>query len=252
MDTGKNDNLLPTRKWKPDADAMTCMQCNDEFTLLNRRHHCRACGEIFCHQCTLLKLLIPEEIIAIPIPNVVIDQKIPQRVCSQCSSKFDRDEIQSSLRLCVSAANRQNEVNRDDPDRYMNSPVSFKLEDEIKKATFTLWNFTKDNKYNGHDSIPRSILGRAKGIVFITLAKAGVMLTAKLGTGIVVARLADGTFSAPSAISLTGVGWGLQIGGELLDVIIVLMSDFAVNCFASETQVGYPYLFLHLVSSFVE
>ncbi|GJC86740.1 FYVE-type zinc finger-containing protein C9B6.03 [Colletotrichum liriopes] len=42
----------PTRKhWKPDTESVMCDDptCKRKFTPLNRRHHCRRCGNIFCH-----------------------------------------------------------------------------------------------------------------------------------------------------------------------------------------------------------
>lgn len=34
--------------WIPDAEAESCMMCGMKFTLLKRRHHCRACGKVSC------------------------------------------------------------------------------------------------------------------------------------------------------------------------------------------------------------
>lgn len=45
----------------------------------------------------------------------------------------------------------------------------------------------------------------------LTVAKAGAILTYKLGTGLVVARRSDGTWSAPSSILSLGLGWGAQV-----------------------------------------
>lgn len=36
--------------WQPDADVHQC-SCGSMFSLFNRRHHCRLCGQIFCHSC---------------------------------------------------------------------------------------------------------------------------------------------------------------------------------------------------------
>ncbi|XP_076462589.1 uncharacterized protein LOC143294953 isoform X2 [Babylonia areolata] len=41
--------IAPT--WLPDADAPACMECAARFTFTKRRHHCRACGKIFCSTC---------------------------------------------------------------------------------------------------------------------------------------------------------------------------------------------------------
>ena len=39
--------------WTPDADATHCMCCRDKkFSLSNRRHHCRQCGDVVCSGCT--------------------------------------------------------------------------------------------------------------------------------------------------------------------------------------------------------
>lgn len=32
--------------WVPDSDAPSCMLCDIKFTVLKRRHHCRACGKV--------------------------------------------------------------------------------------------------------------------------------------------------------------------------------------------------------------
>jgi hypothetical protein len=37
--------------WLPDRTAQRCTWCQRTFTLTRRRHHCRACGKIFCSSC---------------------------------------------------------------------------------------------------------------------------------------------------------------------------------------------------------
>ncbi|XP_044530743.1 zinc finger FYVE domain-containing protein 9 [Gracilinanus agilis] len=57
---------VPTRKpfttlgevapvWVPDSQAPNCMKCEARFTFTKRRHHCRACGKVFCAACCSLK-----------------------------------------------------------------------------------------------------------------------------------------------------------------------------------------------------
>ncbi len=58
------------------------------------------------------------------------------------------------------------------------------------------------------------------------------MFSGKAGSGIVIARLPDGSWSAPSCIATGGVGWGLQIGADITEFVIVLNSEEAVRAFA--------------------
>lgn len=37
--------------WVPDSQAPACMKCGAKFTFTKRRHHCRACGKVFCVVC---------------------------------------------------------------------------------------------------------------------------------------------------------------------------------------------------------
>ncbi|XP_014616566.1 PREDICTED: zinc finger FYVE domain-containing protein 9 isoform X1 [Polistes canadensis] len=41
--------------WIPDSDASSCMLCDLKFTVLKRRHHCRACGKVLCNKCCNMK-----------------------------------------------------------------------------------------------------------------------------------------------------------------------------------------------------
>ncbi|XP_054468280.1 zinc finger FYVE domain-containing protein 16 isoform X2 [Anoplopoma fimbria] len=37
--------------WMPDSEAPNCMNCYQRFTFTKRRHHCRACGKVYCAVC---------------------------------------------------------------------------------------------------------------------------------------------------------------------------------------------------------
>jgi hypothetical protein len=43
--------IYPTQ-WQADNSVTRCTNCRTEFGMLTRRHHCRACGRIFCDACT--------------------------------------------------------------------------------------------------------------------------------------------------------------------------------------------------------
>eukprot|EP01125_Pyxidicula_operculata_P015385 TRINITY_DN5213_c0_g1_i2.p1 TRINITY_DN5213_c0_g1~~TRINITY_DN5213_c0_g1_i2.p1 ORF type:complete len:280 (-),score=23.84 TRINITY_DN5213_c0_g1_i2:221-1060(-) len=47
--------------WELDELASRCRRCDTEFTFINRRHHCRNCGLIFCGDCSNFFLLPPNK-----------------------------------------------------------------------------------------------------------------------------------------------------------------------------------------------
>lgn len=70
------------------------------------------------------------------------------------------------------------------------------------------------------------------GLAVFQVVKAGFVFSGKAGSGLVIARLPDGSWSAPSCIATGGVGWGLQIGADITDFVIVLNSEDAVRAFS--------------------
>jgi lipid-binding SYLF domain-containing protein len=84
--------------------------------------------------------------------------------------------------------------------------------------------------------IPSQILTQAKGLAFFTEVKAGFLFSAKGGTGIVIARLPGGGWSAPSCFGAGGVGAGLMVGVSKTSNIIVLNNQDAIDVFAGKGQ----------------
>ncbi|KAG2109626.1 uncharacterized protein F5147DRAFT_691601 [Suillus discolor] len=114
-----------------------------------------------------------------------------------------------------------------------NTPLPQTLPKECTKAAKIFSSFV-DNKNNGLDGvIPRSVLENAKGFAIFTVFKAGFLFSARAGTGIVIAKLDDGSWSAPSAIGSGGIGVGGQLGAEMTDFLIILNSTSAVRSFMS-------------------
>ncbi|XP_011444013.1 pleckstrin homology domain-containing family F member 2-like isoform X4 [Crassostrea angulata] len=69
--TQNTDNDSPV--WVPDSEATLCMHCKkSQFTLINRRHHCRKCGIVVCKDCSSNKWLLPQQ------------ASKPLRVCLTC------------------------------------------------------------------------------------------------------------------------------------------------------------------------
>ncbi|POS85492.1 hypothetical protein EPUL_001988 [Erysiphe pulchra] len=90
--------------------------------------------------------------------------------------------------------------------------------------------FTDPNRALSPDKIiPSSVLANAKGLVILTVLKAGFLGSARYGNGVVVAKLIDGSWSAPSAVGSGGAGFGGQVGIELTDFVFILNDRAAVR-----------------------
>ncbi|PRQ51739.1 putative 1-phosphatidylinositol-3-phosphate 5-kinase chromatin regulator PHD family [Rosa chinensis] len=65
--------------WMPDDSCRVCYECDAQFTVFNRKHHCRLCGRVFCAKCT-------ENSIPAPSGDSRIDREERERirVCNFC------------------------------------------------------------------------------------------------------------------------------------------------------------------------
>ena len=73
-------------------------------------------------------------------------------------------------------------------------------------------------------SIPASIMNKAEGIaIFPSTVKAGFVFGGMRGRGILSARTKAG-WSPPTFMTLTGGSFGLQIGGQATDIVLIIMN----------------------------
>lgn len=73
-------------------------------------------------------------------------------------------------------------------------------------------------------AIPASILEKAEAIaVFPSLFKGGLLVGGQFGRGILSARdRKSGAWSSPAFLTITGGSFGLQIGGQAVDLVLVV------------------------------
>ncbi|KAL6992357.1 hypothetical protein U1Q18_010466 [Sarracenia purpurea var. burkii] len=218
-------------KWLPDSASSGCMLCSTRFhPIMCTRHHCRFCGGIFCGECTRGRSLLPAR----------FHLRDLQRVCDVCCVRLE--SVQPFLMDQVSHASQLPTHDVTDLSTlrsWLNFPWGQSMEYEIYKATNTIRGY--DNKVGSlrpEKAIPDAILRQAKGLAILTIAKVGMMVTYNIGTGLVIARREDGSWSPPSAISSFGVGWGAQAGGELMDLIIVLRTNDAIKTFSGDVHLS--------------
>ena len=193
----------------------------------------------------------------------------PLRVCRECHLTLQ--PLQAELQRSNSHAMRFNHIDPTNIKRLFNSPLAFTLGHEVRKAAYTLSNLlpqpkrrlgammsTNDNfNYSGTPGIhqqcqqecasfspqmsqldgmriPAKLLERAKGIAVLTVCKGGFGLAGmEFGTGLVVARLSNNTWSAPSAIGTAGLSWGALLGAQISDHVFVCMTEEAVEMLLS-------------------
>lgn len=76
-------------------------------------------------------------------------------------------------------------------------------------------------------SIPTDLLENCSGVaIFPSVIKGGFIFGGRFGRGVVLHRdKKTGAWSAPSFYTIAGGSWGLQIGGQLIDLILVITNE---------------------------
>lgn len=87
--------------------------------------------------------------------------------------------------------------------------------------------------------IPEEVLEHAKCVAVIPhMVKGGFIFGGKGGKGVATCRTADG-WSAPAFITISGGNWGLQIGVEAVDVVMIIQNEKGMQrLLSSNFQVG--------------
>jgi lipid-binding SYLF domain-containing protein len=88
-------------------------------------------------------------------------------------------------------------------------------------------------------AIPDKVMDSSKCIAVIpSVIKIAVGFGGQHGKGIVTCRTAHG-WSAPAPISITGGSWGLQLGGQAIDLVMVVTNDQGMqHLLASKFKLG--------------
>jgi SH3 domain-containing YSC84-like protein 1 len=87
--------------------------------------------------------------------------------------------------------------------------------------------------------IPEEVLEHAKCVAVIPhMVKGGFVFGAKGGKGVATCRTANG-WSAPAFITISGGSWGLQIGVEAVDVVLIIQNHKGMQrLLSSNFQIG--------------
>jgi lipid-binding SYLF domain-containing protein len=87
--------------------------------------------------------------------------------------------------------------------------------------------------------IPEEILGSAKCVAVVpSLLKGGLLFGGAYGRGVATCRTANG-WSAPAPFGIKGGSVGFQIGGQAVDLVMVIMNDEGMqNLLSSKFKLG--------------
>jgi lipid-binding SYLF domain-containing protein len=88
--------------------------------------------------------------------------------------------------------------------------------------------------------IPDKIMSDAKCIAIIpSMVKIAVGFGGSHGKGIATCRLENGKWSGLAPVTITGGSWGLQLGGQAVDLVMVVMNDDGMqNLLSSKFKIG--------------
>ncbi|KAG7348245.1 Las17-binding protein actin regulator [Nitzschia inconspicua] len=127
------------------------------------------------------------------------------------------------------------------------NPISFTLGSSIRQACRILEEMCLPRTILGgtgfkesDQSIPLDLLHCAKGLIFLTVVKAGLVVSGRVGTGLLVSRLDEPQqWSAPCALGTIGMGWGALAGADVTHYLVILTTKEAVETMVSGTvQLG--------------
>lgn len=120
------------------------------------------------------------------------------------------------------------------------SPLFGALKEEERLADSAL---VLEEALNIPDAIPQELLDRAECVIVVPAAKKGAFVFgASYGRGTMVCRTGekfDGAWGSPAMYALEGGSFGLQIGGQATDFILLVMNERGANSLLnSKTRLG--------------
>jgi lipid-binding SYLF domain-containing protein len=89
-------------------------------------------------------------------------------------------------------------------------------------------------------AIPDKVMRDAKCVAVIpSMVKIAVGFGGSHGKGVATCRTENGTWSAPAPITITGGSWGLQLGGQAVDLVMIVTNDSGMqHLLSSKFKIG--------------
>jgi len=103
-----------TTEWVDSDKVLKCQNCSSGFSMFYRKHHCRACGGVFCRTCCYKYMIIPNQLVDVPkqqaswgiYVNTLFSKvsgydQTKSLVCNECSTKIKNlVDIQQLIKIC--------------------------------------------------------------------------------------------------------------------------------------------------------
>jgi lipid-binding SYLF domain-containing protein len=108
---------------------------------------------------------------------------------------------------------------------YSSAPMAQEAGNEVERLRQAVV-VLEETMNAGDKSVPRSILEKAEAIaVFPSLMKGGFVVGGQFGRGVISVRDPQtGAWSSPAFLTVTGGSFGLQIGAQAVDLILVVQN----------------------------
>jgi len=121
------------------------------------------------------------------------------------------------------------------------------LDKESDKAARILRSFCKDGFYQEEvhqtiggpkqkqrvlKKIPTQVIREAQGLAIFTTMRTGLWVSGAGGSGVLVGRMEDGSWSPPTGIMLHTAGLGFLVGVDIYDCVLVINTKEALGAFS--------------------
>lgn len=110
-----------------------------------------------------------------------------------------------------------------------------KASEIVEKARLSVQSMSSDTQIG---PFVKRHMKNAKGVVIVPqMIKGAFMIGGEGGSGVLLVRGKDGTWSYPAFYTLGAVSFGLQVGGSASEVMLLLMTDKGVNAIVDGKKV---------------
>ena len=110
------DSLDP-KNWVEDSKVKSCYRSQHDFSFLRRRHHCRKCGNIFCHECIRKRTIAG----------------VTAKICTTCEELYDQ-YTRNICREMRRTRDNQHDIELQENDETANNmEVGWQLDPEVRR-----------------------------------------------------------------------------------------------------------------------